>query len=104
MIADYYDQSAVILAKSTSTGWGNEGGYSTGGTTIECAISIAGGDEKKAQGRPMVDHTHRLYCRSTESLSESDRVVWNSKNLNIVLIKDTLQRGHHLLVLLKEQA
>ena len=103
MISDYYDQSAVILAKSTSTGWGSEGGYSTSGTTIECAVSLAGGGERKNQDRLMIDHSHSLYCRATESLSESDRVVWDGKNLNIVLIQDTLQRGHHLMVLLKEQ-
>ena len=104
MIEDHYDQSAVIIGKSTSTGWGSEGGYSTSGTTIECAITLAGGDERRGLGRQMIEHTHRLYCRSTESIAETDRVQWSSKNLNVVLVRDTLRKGHHLQVLLREQA
>ena len=103
MIEDYFDQTAILISQSTSTGW-NEGGWSTGGTTIECAINFITGDERFAADKQTVFADYKMFCRATESINEAQRILWNNKTLDILKVKNTFQMDHHKLVLLKDKS
>ncbi len=103
MIEDYFDQTAVLISRSTSTGW-SEGGWSTGGTTFRCAINLARGDERFAADKQTVFADYKMFCAASVAISEAQRILWNSKTLDVVKVKNTFQMDHHKLVLLKDKS
>jgi head-tail adaptor len=102
-IEDYYTESVSIMRYTTSTGWGDEPGWSTSSeaAAISASVNPIGGMERYAQDRVTLFADYKLHCSSTVDLDENDRVKWGTKMFNVVFVKDTLDMGHHKSVLMK---
>jgi len=100
MISDYYTESAVVLSRSTSTGWGSAITYGSG-STIECAINPVAGLERFPAERRELMADYKLFCSDTVSIDETKRVTYSGDTFDVVFVKDTLNMGHHKKVLMK---
>lgn len=100
----WFTQSASLMSRSTSSGWGVETGWSTSASVdaIACRVNPVSGLERYAEDKQTVFATHKLYCRSTEAITVSDRIKYDGTTYGVVFVKDTLGLGHHLTVYLKE--
>ena len=102
-ISDYYTQSIVITSQSTSTGWGSEGSWGSA-STVEAAVNPIAGIEKYAADRKTLFADWKIFCSDTVSVDEGDRIAWDSRTLDVVHVKDTLNMGHHKRILCKEKS
>jgi len=97
-ISDYYTQSIVITSQSTSTGWGSEGSWGSP-TTADAAVNPINGIERYAADRKTLFADWKVFCSDTVAVDEGDRITWDSKTLDVVHVKDTLNMGHHKRIL-----
>ena len=102
-ISDYYTQSIVITSQSTSTGWGSEGSWGSP-SSADAAVNPISGLEKYAADRKTLFADWKIFCSDTVSVDEGDRIAWSSKTLDVVHVKDTLQKGHHKRILCLEKS
>ena len=102
-ISDYYTQSIVITSQSTSTGWGSEGSWESP-SSADAAVNPISGLEKYAADRKTLFADWKIFCSDTVSVGEGDRIAWSSKTLDVVHVKDTLQKGHHKRILCLEKS
>jgi len=102
-ISDYYTQSIVITSQSTSTGWGSEGSWESP-SSADAAVNPISGLEKYAADRKTLFADWKIFCSDTVSVDEGDRIAWSSKTLDVVHVKDTLQKGHHKRILCLEKS
>ena len=102
-LSDYYTQSIVITSQSTSTGWGAEGSWGSG-TTVDAAVNPITGMEKYAADRKTLFADWKVFCSDTVTIDEGDRITWDSRTLDVVHVKDTLNMGHHKRILCKEKS
>ena len=102
-ISDYYTQSIVITSQSTSTGWGSEGSWGSA-STVAAAVNPIIGIEKYAADRKTLFADWKIFCADTVSVDEGDRITWDSRTLDVVHVKDTLNMGHHKRILCKEKS
>ena len=98
-IWNYFDQDVVVQrATESTTGWGGTTTW-TDNATIKAAVTKTHGYERYTGDKKTVYADYKLYCASTEDITEKDVLLWNSIYLNPVYIQDTLQMGHHLKIL-----
>jgi hypothetical protein len=102
-LADYYDQTIKIVTVTPPSQ------FSTGPFNESCSTAIAAvnpvrGVETFTGGKNEAFADYKAFMSSTVSVDESKVVTWDSKRLNVVFVKDTLDRGHHKLVFLKNDA
>ena len=102
-ISDYYTQSIVITSQSTSTGWGSEGSWGSA-SSADAAVNPISGLEKYAADRKTLFADYKIFCSDTLSVDEGNRITWDSKTLDVVHVKDTLQKGHHKRILCLEKS
>ena len=102
-ISDYYTQSIVITSQSTSTGWGSEGSWGSA-SSADAAVNPISGLEKYAADKKTLFADWKIFCSDTVSVDEGDRIAWSSKTLDVVHVKDTLQKGHHKRILCLEKS
>jgi len=106
-ISDYYSQSIVITSQSTSTGWGAEGSWGSA-STVDAAVNPIMGIERYAADRKTLFADWKVFCSDTVSIDEGDRITWalgsDTKTLDVVHVKDTLNMGHHKRILCKEKS
>jgi len=108
LIADYYDETVTILARTASTAvWGSTATFSAnstdGAVEISAAMNQAGAAERFMADRvtPYVDY--KMYCSSTHPITAASRVRWDGEDYDVVETpKNTLQRGHHYKVMLRK--
>jgi hypothetical protein len=101
LITDYYTQSAVIYARTTSTTWGTEPGWSTAPTTVAAAINPSSGRIAFAGQKDTPIADHKMFCGSTVSIAAGNKVTCGGSTFDVVFVKDTLAMGHHKTVYLK---
>lgn len=72
--------------------------YSTRIASLSCLVQQKTLQEPIEFRKKTVRVVHRLYCMESDgsAISESDRIIWNSKTLEIVGIKDGGGQGNHL--------
>ena len=104
MISDYYTETVVLLTQSTSTGWGNEPGWSTSGTTVSAAVNPASGRETFAGMKETQMVSYKMYCSDTVTIDDSYRVQYAGDTFDVIFVKDTLNMGHHKTVYLSNYA
>ena len=102
-ISDYYTQTIVITSQSTSTGWGSEGSWESP-SSADAAVNPISGLEKYAADKKTLFADWKIFCSDTVSVDEGDRIAWSSKTLDVVHVKDTLQKGHHKRILCLEKS
>jgi head-tail adaptor len=103
LISDYYTESVSIVSEATSTAWGSEPVWGTG-TTIVAAMNPVSGDERFVAGYGVAFATWKMFCSDTVSISVSNRVIYSGSSYDVVFVKDTLNRGHHKMILLNDVA
>lgn len=103
MISDYYTETITLLSYSTSTGgyWSTGGSYTTA-TTITAAVNLLSGSERADYGKIGYDAQYKAYCDVSTEVYEGRRCVWGGDTYEIVEVpKNTLQKDHHLKILLR---
>jgi len=107
MISDFYTQTAVILNYSTSTGdyWSTStGGHWDTEQSIKAAVNLLNSNERYIGDKNQLLADYKMYCAPTTILSQDSRVRWDGDTFDVVEIpKNTLQRDHHLRVLLRRR-
>lgn len=63
--------------------------------TVKCLIQPTQLSETTETGRVTVRNGYKMFCLPT-TITESDRVVWNSKSYEVTGIRDAAGQGHHL--------
>lgn len=103
MISDYYTETLVLLDYSSSTdGYWSTGGSYTTAATISAAVNLLSGDERADYGRIGYDARYKAYCDVSTEVYEGRRCTWDGETYEIVeLPKNTLQKDHHLRILLR---
>jgi len=102
VISDYYTESVVLVSLTTSTDGWSEPGWSTAPTTFSAAVNPNSGAILIRNDKETPRADYKLFCGSTVSISEHDRVRWNGSSFDVTFVKNTLDRSHHLLCLLKK--
>jgi hypothetical protein len=103
VISDYYTESVVLYEPATSTAvWGSEPGWSTSPSTFMAAVNPVSGSVllRNDKETPLADY--KLYCSSTVSIMEHDKVIWSGDTFDVTFVKNTFAMDHHLLCLLKK--
>jgi len=101
MISDYYTQNVSVITLTTAT-WGSSISRTTA-ATFKAAVNPYG-KEVYIGDKKTVVADYKMYCPSTVSISERQLVRWDSKDFDVIFVKDTFQMGHHKNVLLKRQS
>jgi len=102
-LPNYYDQTIKVITVTAPDQ------FSTADFTESCATEVAAvnpvnGVESFSGGQNHVFADYKVFMSATAAITETNRVRWNSKELNVVFVKNTLARGHHKLVFLKTDA
>lgn len=73
-------------------------------TDLKCRISPISADRRYISGSTGVEVTHKMSCRASADIVESDVVVYDSKRLDVVsVLKAPGGAGtHHLIIELQE--
>ena len=100
MISDYYTQTVYIKDFSTSTSAWAEGTWAAVSTNA-AAVNPVGGDEAYQLDKKGLVADYKVFCGSTVSVDETNRLRWNSRDYDVVFVKNTLQMDHHLVVYVK---
>ncbi len=105
-IDKFYTQTIILLDKVTSTGgyWSTSTGadYSTA-ASISAAVNLLSADETNAYGKLGYDAKYKAYCAVSTEIYAGRRCRWNSDTFDIVTDpKNTLQKNHHLKILLRD--
>jgi SPP1 family predicted phage head-tail adaptor len=100
MIEDHYDQTVYIQKLTTGSSWGVADAWSDS-STILAAMNPVSGRERFAAEKEGLLADYKMFCGTTVTLDESRRVKWNDKTYNVIFVKDTLNKGHHLNAMLK---
>ena len=102
MIEDFYTQSVVLVSPATSTSSWSEPGWSTSPTTFSAAVNPNSGAILLRNGKETPRADYKLFCGSSISIAEHDRVRWSGSSFEVVFVKNTLAMGHHKTALLKK--
>jgi head-tail adaptor len=105
-ISNFYTETIILLDNDTSTGgyWSTSTGdpYSTD-VSIKAAINLLSADEVAAYGKIGFDAKYKAWCAVSTEVVAGRRCRWNSDTFDIVADpKNTLQKGHHYKILLRD--
>ncbi len=106
MISDHYTLSVSIMSRTTGPTWGTETVWTTGTSAAKAvALNPVSGRELILGEKKTALFDYKMFCSSTVSLNEKNRVKSTGGNIyDVVFVKDTLAKGHHKLVYLKRHA
>ena len=105
-ISDYYTETLILLDYSSSTG-----GYwstSTGGTystavSVPAAINLLTANEVFEYDKIDIDAKYKAWTPASTEVYALRRCRWNGDTFDIVTDpKNTLQKDHHLKILLRD--
>lgn len=97
MIEDYYDQSVLLQSPIyTPDSYGQNIASWTTGVTVNCAIQARSGNYPVIDGVQQVLKSFRMYCSSTVSIKEQDRISQNGLYYYVTFINTNLKSSHHL--------
>lgn len=102
-LQDYYDQTIKVVTVSPPDQFSTIGAIESCSTEV-AAVNPVNGVETFAGGKNEAFADYKAFMSSTVSIDESKVVTWGSERLNVVFVKNTLNRGHHKLVFLKNNA
>lgn len=102
-LRDYYTETIKVVTVTPPDQFSTSSG-SRSCSTAAAAVNPVGGIETFSGGRNEVFADYKVFVSSTVTVTEADEITWSSKRFNVVFVKDTLDRGHHKLVLMKENA
>ena len=102
----WFTTSAILLSYTTSTGWGDEPGWSssTARAAIRGRYNPGHGHEGLIQDRPTLIVIPKFYCSATESITENNRLKYSGVVYNVSFAKNTMKMNHHLTVYLERPA
>jgi hypothetical protein len=106
MIKDYFVKQFTILSRTTGPTWGTETAWSTGTSKAKVGWlnPVAAGEHIVGEKKTVL-FDYKLFCSSTVDLDERKRIKsTDSHYYDVVFVKDTLGKGHHLLAYLKRYA
>jgi len=106
MISDYYNRQFSIMSLTTKPVWGTETAWTTGTSAAKKGcLNPVSGREMIVGEKKTVLFDYKLFCSSTETINERHRLKsTDSHYYDVVFVKDTLAKGHHLLLYLKRYA
>jgi len=102
-LPNYYTETVKVITVTAPDQFSTLD-FSESCSTASGAVNPTGGIETFAGGHNQVFADYKLFVSSTVSITETNKVRWNSKEFNVVFVKNTLNRGHHKLVFLKDNA
>ena len=105
-IQKFYTETIILLDKDTSTGgyWSTSTGpaYSTA-ASIPAAVNLLSADEVSAYDKIGFDARYKAYTDVNTEVVEGRRCRWNGDTFDIIMVpKNTLQKNHHLKILLRD--
>lgn len=97
-IEDYYTETVKIVTITAPTD------HSTVAASESCSTATAAmnpvtGRDYFAQGQNFPHADYKMFTGAT--VTEANKVTWDSKRFDVVFVKDTLDMGHHNLAYLK---
>ncbi len=102
MITNFYDQTVILLDRSTSTGAFTTGESYTTDVSIDAAVNLLSANEAFQFDRMGVAAEYKMFCAVSTEVYYGRRCRWGSDTFEIVSEpKNTMQKGHHYRVLLK---
>jgi len=105
-IEDYYTETIILLDSDSSTGgyWSTSTGPDyTPAASITAAVNLLSADETNAYDKLGYNAKYKAYCAVSTEVYAGRRCRWNSDTFDIVADpKNTLQKGHHLKILLRD--
>ncbi len=106
MIKDYFVKQFSIMSRTTGPTWGTETVWATGTSSLKAGwLNPVSAGEFVVGEKKTVLFDYKLFCSSTESINERHRIKsTDSHYYDVVFVKDTLGKGHHLLLYLKRYA
>lgn len=106
MISDHYTKSVSLMSRTTGPVWGTETAWSTGTSAAKAAaLNPVSGRELIIGEKKTVQFDYKMFCSSTVSINERNRIKSTDGYFyDVVFVKDTLAKGHHLLLYLKRHA
>lgn len=105
MIKDYYVSQFSIMSRSTGPAWGTETAWTTGSSAAKAGwLNPVSAGEMIIGEKKTVLFDYKLFCSSTESIGERQRIKSGSAIYDVVFVKNTLNMDHHLLLYLKRHA
>jgi len=66
-----------------------------GSTTIAARVMPVSGGEEFPVGKKLVKATHKVFCRTTTAITARNRFTWGSRTLEILLVRNIDEAGHH---------
>jgi len=103
MISDYYTETIKIVTVTPPDVFSTSD-YSESCSTASAAMNPVRGVENFAGGRNEVFADYKAFMSDTVTITETNRVRWSGKEFNVTFVKDTLNKGHHKLVFLVDNA
>ena len=100
MIEDYYTETVHVQKLTTSATFGAAGTWSDS-STVSAAVNPVRAHERFQGEKQSLFADYKMFCGSSVTIDETRRVKWDSRSYDVVLVKDTLNREHHLNVMLK---
>jgi len=105
-INDFYTETIILLDKDTSTGgyWSTSTGadYSTA-ASVTAAVNLLSADETNAYDKMGFDAKYKAYTAVSTEVVAGRRCRWDGDTFVIVVEpKNTLQKNHHLKILLRD--
>ena len=102
-IENYYTETVKVIT-ITAPDQFSTADFVESCSTAKAAMNPTNGIETFTGGHNEVFADYKMFVSSTVSVAENQRVRWNSKELNVVFVKNTLNKGHHKLAFLKNDA
>ena len=99
-IEDYYTETIKIITVSSTSQFSTVG-YTESCSTASAAVNPVGGVESFTGGHNEMFADYKAFMSDTVSITDTQAVTWSGERFNVVFVKDTLNKGHHKLVFLK---
>ena len=105
-ITDFYTETLILLDLDTSTGGymstSTGADYSTA-VSVSAAVNLLSGAEVADYDKLGFDAHYKAYTAVSTEIIAGRRVRWNGDTFDIIMTpKNTLQKSHHLKILLRD--
>jgi len=105
-INDFYTETLILLDQDTSTGGyfstSTGADYSTA-ASVSAAVNLLSANEVADYDKLGFDAHYKAYTDVSTEIVAGRRVRWNGDTFDIIMTpKNTLQKNHHLKILLRD--
>ncbi len=105
-ISDYYIETLILLDYSSSTGgyWSTSTGATwTTDVSVKAAVNLLSAAEVADYDKLGFDAKYKAYTAVSTEIVAGRRLRWNGDTFDIIMTpKNTLQKDHHLKILLRD--